>query len=244
MIFSCRLAFLTPGISFSAEISTMALRLARGLVICASLVAPAAHAQAEQRTLVTSAAVTFADFLGNSDMTWLRQNVARAKAVLIAPGIARAGLIVGGSAGRAVLVVRDPKSGRWFGPAFYTLATGSVGLQAGVALSELVTLVMTDAGLQKLLSVSFLMGGDAVIAAGPIGTGGRLDFVADFVSFRRSEGAYVGLNLTGTVVSIADDWNRLYYGRSVSIADILVGKSVHNDQADELLSLAATAAKN
>ena len=68
------------------------------------------------------------------EMKWLQQNIGRAKAVLIAPEIVKAGFIIGGSGGRAVLVAKE--GGKWVGPAFYTLATASVGFQAGVAVSR------------------------------------------------------------------------------------------------------------
>src|SRR5438309_4177041 len=143
------------------------------LAAVAATAASAAHAQADQRRLVSSAGLTMSNFLGDSDMTWLNRNLGRAKAVLIAPQIAKAGFIVGGSGGRAVVVARDPKSGKWVGPAFYTLVTGSVGFQAGVSVSEMVTLVMTEKGLNTLLSDSFKMGGDVAVAAGPVGAGAQ-----------------------------------------------------------------------
>jgi lipid-binding SYLF domain-containing protein len=203
-----------------------------------------AAAQAEQRTLVTSAALTLTEFLADPDMSWLQLNLSRAKAVLIAPGIIKAALVVGGSGGRAVAVAHDPKTGHWVGPAFYTLLTASVGLQAGVSSSDVVTLVMTDVGLQRLLSNTFHLGSDVSIAIGPVGRGTRTELVADFVSFSRSAGGYVGLDLGGTVVRPADDWNQLYYGRAVAPSDILVREAVHNRQANELLGLLATATKN
>ena len=55
---------------------------------------------------------------------------------MIAPEIVKAGFIFGGSGGRALVVARDPKTGKWVGPAFYTLATASVGFQAGVSVSR------------------------------------------------------------------------------------------------------------
>ena len=70
-----------------------------------------------------------------------------------------------------MVVARDPKTGKWVGPAFYTLATASVGFQAGIAVTEMVTLVMTEPGLHSLLSGTFKMGGDATVAAGPVGAG-------------------------------------------------------------------------
>ena len=214
------------------------------LAVSAMVIAPAASAQATQRALVTAAALTFTSFLSDPDMSSLHKALAQAKAVMIAPEITKASFIVGGSGGRAVVVARDPKSGKWVGPAFYTLATASVGIQAGISVSEIVTLVMTDKGLNKLLSDSFSLGGDVGIAAGPVGAGSRSDFIVDFVSFSRSQGVYVGVNLDGSVVTTADDWNRLYYGRAVHATDILVRMEVHNRQANELLNLVANSTKH
>ena len=202
-----------------------------------------AIAQAEQRTLVTSAKVTLSDFIGDPDMNWLRANLGSAKAVFIAPEIIKAAFVVGGSIGHAVALVRDSKTGSWTGPAFYTLATASVGLQAGISSSDVVTLVMTDVGLQRLLSGTPHMGGDASLAVGPIGRDSRTELITDFVSFSRAEGAYIGLDLAGTSITPANDWNQLYYGRVVGISEILVPNGVHNTQADELIGVLVTATK-
>jgi lipid-binding SYLF domain-containing protein len=206
-----------------------------GLLV--ALPAPIAHAQSDQRSLVTAATVTFANFKNDPGMTWLQRNLHRAKAVMIAPEITKAGFIVGGSGGRAIVVARDPATGKWVGPAFYTLATASVGFQAGVSVSEMVTLVMTDKGLNSLLADSFKMGGDAAVVAGPVGAGAQSDLVADLISFSRATGVYGGVNFDGTVVSTSDQWNRIYYGKPVRPVDILLQASVHNRQATELLNL-------
>ena len=214
------------------------------IAVAGTLVAPSSHAQSDQRRLVTAATATLASFLADPDMSWLKENFGRTRAVIIAPEITKAGFIVGGAGGRAVVVARDSDSGRWRGPAFYTLATASIGLQAGIAVSEVVTLVLTEKGVNRLLSNSFRMGGDVAIAVGPTGAGAASHFVADLVSFSRGQGVYIGLNLDGTVVSISDDWNELYYGQRVNAVDILVRRSVHNDQARELLNVIAKAAGN
>ena len=214
------------------------------LVIAAALAAPAAHAQAEQRRLVSASTLTLTSFLNDPDMDWLRKNIGRARAVMIAPEFTKAGIIVGGAGGRSVVVVRDPKSARWAGPAFYSLVSASIGLQAGVAVSEVVTLIMTEKGVAKLLANSFRMGGDVAIAVGPVGGGAQSAFVADVVSFSRAHGVYAGVNLDGTIVSTADDWNDLYYGRHVLAPDILVRMNVRSPHAKELLNVIATAAKN
>jgi lipid-binding SYLF domain-containing protein len=211
--------------------------------VFAALLAPPAFAQADQRSLVTAAAITFANFRDDPGMTWLQRNLRQAKAVMIAPTITKAGFILGGSGGRALVVARDPKSGNWVGPAFYTLATASVGFQAGVAVTEMVALVMTDRGLNSLLSDSFKMGGDATVAAGPVGAGAQSDLVADLIAFSRATGVYGGVNLNGTVVVPSDSWNQIYYGKSVHATDILMRMSVRNKQATELLNLLSAASK-
>jgi SH3 domain-containing YSC84-like protein 1 len=200
--------------------------------------------QTEQQNLVNSADTTLSNFLRDPDMTWLQQNIGRAKAVMIAPSVAKAGFIFGGSGGRAVVLARDPKTGRWVGPAFYVLATASVGFQAGISVSEAVTLVMTDKGLNSLLATSVKLGGDASVAAGPVGAGAKSDIVADFITFSRSKGVYGGLNLDGTVITSSNDWNELYFQKKPLLPpDILVRMSVHSKGADKLIANVTHATK-
>jgi lipid-binding SYLF domain-containing protein len=121
-------------------------QLAAAAMIAASALAftaTPAYAQNEAQVLVDKADLTLTDFLRDPQMTWLQQNIGRAKGVLIVPEIVKAGFIIGGSGGRGLLVAKE-SAGKWVGPAFYTLATASVGFQAGVAVSENITLVMTQ----------------------------------------------------------------------------------------------------
>ena len=219
--------------------------LARGFCALLALagVSTAALAQSEQQTLVDSADRTLSNFLRDPDMTWLQQNIGRAKAVMIAPQVVKAGFIFGGSGGRSVMLARDAKTGKWAGPAFYTLATASVGFQAGVEVSEVVPLVMTEKGLNSLMAPSVKLGGDASVAAGPVGAGAKSDVVADFVSFSRAKGLYGGLNLDGTVIAISNEWNEAYYNKKgVLPPDIVIRMSAHNKGGDKLLADVARAA--
>jgi lipid-binding SYLF domain-containing protein len=203
----------------------------------------AALAQSEQQRLVNDADTTLSNFLRDPQMTWLQDNFANAKAVLIAPKVVKAGFIFGGSGGRAVLIARDPKGNKWGGPVFYTLATASVGFQAGVAVSETIALVMTDKALRSLLATSVKLGPDASIAAGPVGAGAKADIVTDLVTFSRSKGIYGGINLDGTAVTVSDDWNEAYYRKKVQPSDIVVTMSVHAKGSEKLLGDAARASK-
>src|SRR3982751_5754678 len=143
--------------------------LVSALALSPLLAAAPALAQTSPDRLVGDAQTTLSNFMRDPDQTWIHDNIGRAKALLIVPQIVKAGFIFGGSGGQGVLVAREGTS--WAGPAFYDLATASVGFQAGVEVSEAIIVVMTDKGLNSLMASSFKIGGDASIAAGPVGAG-------------------------------------------------------------------------
>ena len=220
-------------------------RLALALVVAMALCACATTGgvpAGEPEKLVADARVTLDNFVRDPDQTWVQQNLNSAKAVLIAPQIVKAGFIFGGSGGRAVLVAKDGRT--WVGPAFYDLVTGSVGFQAGLEVSEALILVMTDKGLNSLMASTFKIGGDASIAAGPVGAGAKSTITADLVSFTRAKGVYGGLNLDGTIVHANTAWNDAYYGGSnVLPPDIVMRKSAKSAKSTALLAGVADAAK-
>jgi lipid-binding SYLF domain-containing protein len=210
------------------------------LAACATTDDASRMSSAEPDKLVADAQKTFDNFLRDPDQTWVQENLGRARAVLIAPQIVKAGFIFGGSGGRAVLVARDGRA--WYGPAFYDLATASVGFQAGLEVSEALILVMTEKGLNSLMASSFKIGGDASIAAGPVGAGAKSTVTADLVSFTRSKGVYGGLNLDGTVVHTNGTWTDAYYHRrNVLPPDIVMRHTVQSPKATPLLTQVANA---
>ena len=221
-----------------------ARRAALGILVAAALAGCATQAvsPAEPDKLVSDAQTTLSNFIRDPDQTWIQENLSRAKAVMIAPQIVKAGFIFGGSGGRAILVARDGRT--WAGPAFYDLGTASVGFQAGVEVSEAIIVVMTDKGLNSLLATSFKMGGDASIAAGPVGAGAKSNVTADLITFTRAKGLYGGLNLDGTVVNTNIPWNDAFYGRTnVLPPDILIRRTATSPKSAALLSDVAKATK-
>jgi len=225
----------------------LARRAALALILAGALAGCASDSErpvppSEPDALVEDARITLNNFLRDPDQTWIQENLSSARAVLISPKIVKAGFIFGGSGGRAVLVARDGRV--WTGPAFYDLATASVGFQAGVEVSELVMIVMTEKGLNSLLSSSFKIGGDASIAAGPVGAGAKSTVTADLISFSRSKGIYGGVNLDGTVVHSNVRWNDAYYGKSnVLPPDILIRKTATSSKSGGLLADVAKATR-
>jgi lipid-binding SYLF domain-containing protein len=183
-----------------------------------------AHAQTEQQSLVDRATLTVQDMFGpdaasETPIKALKQ----AKGALVCPRIFKAGFILGGQGGDCVLVSRGANG--WSSPAFYTMGSGSIGLQIGVQDSELVLLVMTDRGLQAVLNSQFKFGGDAGIAVATLGAGVEGDTTtalrADIVAFAKSRGLFAGVSIQGSVISSNADWNRIYYGRPLASQQII-----------------------
>ena len=211
------------------------LRAAVLVLSALCLAAPVVAQTTTPQKLVADAQTTLSNFMRDPDQTWIHDNIGRAKALLIVPQIVKAGFIFGGSGGQGVLVARNGNT--WVGPAFYDLATASVGFQAGVEVSEAIIVVMTDKGLNSLLATTFKVGGDASIAAGPVGAGAKSTVTADLVSFTRSKGLYGGLNLDGTVVHANTDFNGQFYGAKGKVLppDILIRKTYKSAKSTPLL---------
>jgi len=182
-----------------------------------------AHAEssAKAEQLVVAAELTLQHFLGDPEMENLRALAKKSMAVFIAPEVWKFGVGIGGSTGDGILLVRDKMSGKWLGPAFYTLDSGSLGIQFGVQVSEVAFLVMDQDSLYSLFRSSFNLGAEMGIAAGPVGKGAAVA-TADIVSFSRSKGAYGGVSITGGVLSVNLELNRAYYGKALDPVDILV----------------------
>jgi lipid-binding SYLF domain-containing protein len=150
--------------------------------------------------------------------------------------------VFGASGGSGVLLARDEATAGWSYPAFYTMGSVTFGLQIGGEVSQLVLMVMTQKGLDALLSRSFKIGGDISVAAGPVGKGAKAQ-TADIVAFSRTKGLYGGLNVEGAVVEVRDSLNKAYYGRKVRPVEILVSGGPSNPGAEALRAAVAEGPK-
>ena len=192
----------------------------------------------DAQALVDAAAKSVNTFSIDPDMEWFRENMNRAKGVLIVPQLVKGGFIFGGSGGSGVLLARG-ENNIWSNPAFYTMGTGTFGLQAGLEIAEIILMIMTDKGVDKLLTSSFKLGGDIGIAAGPIGAGAKAQ-VVDILAFSRAKGIYGGLNVEGAVIKVREDLNQVYYGNEKSSPrSILIEHSFINSHADDLRAAVA-----
>jgi lipid-binding SYLF domain-containing protein len=199
------------------------------ITIIAAIVTPInAEEPVKQQLLVDQARITFKSFMIDKNMAWFREHMNKAKGFLIIPDLIQGAWFIGGSGGRGVLVVKDKATGDWSQPAFYTIGSLSLGIQFGGEKSEIIMMVFTQKGLDRLYSSSFKFGGDASIAAGPVGGGAKADVMTDFVSFVRSKGAFAGISMEGAIVKVNQDWNQAYYGKRVSPLGIVEKKLVSN----------------
>jgi SH3 domain-containing YSC84-like protein 1 len=205
------------------------------ITIIAAIVTPVnAEEPVKQQLLVDQARITFKSFMIDKNMAWFREHMNKAKGFLIIPDLLQGAWFIGGSGGRGVLVVKNKTTGDWSQPAFYTIGSLSFGIQFGGEKSEIIMMVFTQKGLDRLYSSSFKFGGDATIAVGPVGGGAKADVMTDFVSFVRSKGAFAGISMEGAIVKVNQDWNQAYYGKRVSPLGIVEKNLVSNPGSAEL----------
>lgn len=202
----------------------------------------------DEQQLVEKAKHTVENFMDDPKFTWFQDHVKEAKALLIIPQQLKAAFFFGADGGSGVLVTRDEQTGEWTEPAFYVLGGFSFGAQFGGEASEVIILAMTQGAVEKLYASSFKLGGEFSYAVGPYGGAGiegatSANLNADFLSFSRSKGVYLGVSLEGSIISVDDDANESYYGKKVRPVDILVTKTVKNEHSSGLHEAIMTATK-
>lgn len=125
--------------------------------------------------------------------------------VAIFPEVVKAGILVGGRYGEGLVMHHDPRTGKWYGPAFFSLSGGSFGLQFGASKTALVLVVNTPDGMDMFRGGNFTLGVDVQAVAGP---GGRESYIgtaanalAPVYSYSVSKGVFAGVSMEGSVMS-------------------------------------------
>ena len=169
------------------------------------------------------AAKSFTEIMNIRDHAIPKELLDKAEAVAVFPNVVKAAFIVGGHGGQGVISRRV--RGGWSAPAFINLGGGSFGAQIGAQQTDYVLLIMNEDGVKGLLKDKFELGGEASIAAGPVGrevsasTNPRLD--AGILSYSRSKGVFIGAALKGAVISHDNDLNEAVYKKKAS--ELLTG---------------------
>lgn len=174
-----------------------------------------------------ASAETLTDMMRASDHGIPQDLIDKARCVVVIPGMKKAGFMFGGQYGRGFAVCRRPGGSGWSAPAGMRSEGGSFGFQIGASDTDVVLLVMNEGGMKHLLSDKFTLGGDASVAAGPIGRSVTaqtdVELQAEMLSYSRSHGLFAGISLSGATLRPDEDTNKELYGRNATNREILTG---------------------
>jgi len=154
----------------------------------------------------------------------------KAECVIVIPSVRKAAFGVGAEYGRGAMVCRTGEHfrGAWGAPAMYALEGASVGFQIGGEATDLILLVMNDSGMNSILSSKVKLGGDASVAAGPLGRDASADtdawMKAEILSYSRSRGVFAGISLEGSTIRPDDDASADVYGHPIKASEIVRGE--------------------
>jgi SH3 domain-containing YSC84-like protein 1 len=167
------------------------------------------------------------EIMGAPDNGIPQELLEKAECVVIIPGLKKGALLFGGKYGRGYILCHAASGNGWSAPAGVTVEGGSFGFQIGGEETDAVMLVMNKGGAAKLLSSKFTLGGDASVAAGPVGRSASaetdLQMHAEILTYSRSRGVFAGLSLGGATLRPDEESNRELYHNSSSNQEIVMG---------------------
>lgn len=196
------------------------------LVMCVAAAAWGADTATKAQARVRSAGTILQQIQAAPDHGIPEKVLASAACVAIVPSMLNGSFTLGLRYGRGVATCRTPKG--WSAPAFFVVEGGTFGLQFGGRAVDLIMLVMNNDGMTNLLSSKFKLGGQASIAAGPVGrqTGAETDWKmrAQVLTYARSRGAFIGATLEHGKIQQDKDSTRAFYGHLVRPKTSLTGE--------------------
>ncbi len=171
----------------------------------------------------------------------------KADCVVVFPSVLKAAFILGGSYGRGAMSCRKGEDfrGPWGAPTMMALEGGSFGFQIGGQATDFVLLVMNESGARGILASKVKLGGDASVAAGPVGRDASADTDAtlrsEILSYSRARGLFAGVSLEGSTIRPDNGDNRRVYGRKIPAKEIVLSGTVAVPPAAEQLIAALNA---
>ena len=198
----------------------MRILLALVLLVGAQLVSASGVAanpfsrEVDPQDIIDRAQATVEQMAAHPDYEALREALRDARGVVVFPRVSRGAFLVGGSGGLGVFLAWDEERGDYSPVAFYSLGSVSFGMQFGGDAAEVVMVARTQDAVDSMFGSAIRLGGDASVAAGPVGAGRGATPTADFLSFSRARGAYLGMSFSGSRLSVRDDFNEAYYGEA------------------------------
>src|SRR5258706_11298358 len=174
------------------------------------------------------AASTFKEVMGIPDKSIPQDLMNKAQCIIIVPDLKKGAFIIGGKYGKGFVSCRKKSGVGWTAPGSIRMEGGSIGLQIGGAEADIFMLIMNEKGMKRLLSSKFTLGGDATVAAGPVGRSTQAEtdaaMTAEILTWSRSRGLFGGIAITGGTLREDSDWNNELYGRKISNREILTSE--------------------
>jgi SH3 domain-containing YSC84-like protein 1 len=206
-----------------------------------ALSAVAAWGQGEAVKRLDEAATVLSEVMGTPDKAIPQELLDRSQCVVVVPGMKGGAFIFGAKYGKGFISCRKKSGAGWIGPGAVRIEGGSFGLQIGGTETDVILLVMNERGAQRLLSSKFTLGGDASVAAGPVGRNATAQtdayMTAEILSWSRSRGAFAGVSLQGSTLRQDLDDNKEMYGKSVTNRQIVDGQLPPPQAAEKLIEL-------
>src|SRR5664279_2693112 len=212
------------------------------LILMATLaLAPMLAKDNETAKRLGEAASVFSEVMSAPDKGIPQDLLDRAHCIVIVPNLKTAAFIVGGKYGKGYLSCRNKSGSGWSAPATVRIEGGSVGFQIGGSSTDLIMLVMSERGADKLLSSKFTLGAEGSVAAGPVGRTATAQtdaqMHAEILSWSRSQGVFAGLALEGATLRQDLGDNAEIYGRRLENRDIVTGGRPAPKSAARLIAL-------
>jgi SH3 domain-containing YSC84-like protein 1 len=167
----------------------------------------------------------------------------KADCVVVYPSVLKAAFVVGGSYGRGAMTCRkgDNFKGSWGAPTMMALEGGSFGFQIGGQATDFVLLVMNEGGARGILAGKVKLGGDASVAAGPVGRNASAEtdvtLRSEILSYSRSRGLFAGISLEGSTIRPDNKANEQIYGKKLEAKQIVLsGQDSVPAAAEQLVS--------
>ena len=186
---------------------------------------PLLAADNEPAKRLNDAAVVFQEIMNTPDNGIPQELLEKAHCIVIVPDLKTAAFVVGGKYGKGYLSCRRQGGAGWSAPATVRIEGGSVGFQIGASSTDLIMLVMSERGADKLLTSKFTLGAEGSVAGGPVGrtvtaqTDAQMR--ADILSWSRSQGLFAGVALEGATLREDLDDNATLYGKKLENRDIV-----------------------
>ena len=199
----------------------MRLVVMAGLALTTSLLA----IDKEPAKRLGEAASVFSEIMATPDKGIPQDLLEKAHCIVIVPSLKTGAFIVGGKYGKGYLSCRNKRNNAWSAPATVRIEGGSVGFQLGGSTTDLIMLVMSERGADKLLESKFTLGAEGSVAAGPVGRTATAQtdaqMHAEILSWSRSQGLFAGLALEGATLRQDLDDNATLYGKKLENREIV-----------------------